>query len=146
MIVHADATNLHKMRQKFIRGCLTEVSDNEWIRLNIGDQLLLLLKNVLKILKVGLGVLLVHKFFNQLLFRQLRKAFEVLPKFFVAQNGADRFWKNSNCSNGWQQLNISVVIRLKDVVKLIHYSFEQRNMGVLVTLEVVAYLLDYAPK
>jgi hypothetical protein len=65
---------------------------------------------MLEVLEVGLGVLLVVKFLDQLLLRQHSQSLKVVPELFVAQDSLDCHRKDSDCTNRRQKLHISVVV------------------------------------
>ena len=66
MVVDADGSDFHKVHQKVFRGFFVEVSDDKRVGFYVGNQLLLLFEDILKVVEVGLWVLLVHELFDQL--------------------------------------------------------------------------------
>ena len=84
MVVDTDTSNLHEMLQKALRWLRRQISNNERVRLNVGDELLLLFEDVLEVVEVTLRIRLVHKLPYETLLRQLSQLLNVTSQFVVA--------------------------------------------------------------
>ena len=52
MVVHTDTTHLHKMHKESFRRLFLHIADNERVRLDKGDELLLFIQDVLEVVQV----------------------------------------------------------------------------------------------
>ena len=84
MVVDTDTSNLHEMLQKALRWLRRQISNNERVRLNVGDELLLLFEDVFEVVEVTLRIRLVHKLPYETLLRQLSQLLNVTSQFVVA--------------------------------------------------------------
>ena len=98
MIVYANATHSHKVQLKLFGWLLVQISDNERVRLDVRNQLFLLLQYVLEVVQVTFGLVLVHELLNQLLLRELGELLQVSPQFFISEYCLDRLGEDSYCS------------------------------------------------
>jgi len=65
--------------QELLTRLSLQVPDDKGVRLDVGDELLLLLEDVLEVVKVALRILLVHELLDKLLLAQLCQPLQVLP-------------------------------------------------------------------
>ena len=144
MVVHSDATDLHEVLQEALGGLPRQVANDERVGLDVRDQLLLLLEDVLEVMEVTVWVRLLHELPDESLLGQLSKLLDVVPQFLVAEDRLDRLGEDTDGPDRAQQLDIAVVIRLQDVVELLHDVSEHLDVHVLITLQALTDLTDYA--
>lgn len=97
-------------------------------------------------MQVTLRVLLVHELLYQLLLRDLSETFEIVPEFIIAIDAFDSLRKDADSSNGREELHVTIVVSVKDLVELVHDVPEQLHVGVLVYLETVRDRVQKAEK
>ena len=96
VIAYPNCTNLEKVSLNELRGRLLQLDQNVRVRLNVADELLLLLQDVLEVLHVILWILLLFKFFDEFELAQLDESLQILEEHLLAHENLYRFREDTD--------------------------------------------------
>ena len=129
----------------FIR-FLIQILNDEWIRFNKRQKLLLFLQYLLEVFQIIFWILCLFKFLYNLGLRKLNQLLQIFIEIIITKFGFYGFWKYTNSLNRGNQKHISLILIINNILEFFKNLSEDLIMDAAIYSYTIWNRLHYVNK